>query len=862
MWITPRPLNATICTRPIRIAYLIPEAPSHELLDVLFSESLSRWGGRRTVLIPTSPQSIEPAYWALLNLWDADQIYSYVQLSESLESSIYSMFAPAELKYHGFVESDHPNDLRPELGHNFNFLSSLSLIPFIARRAEIRGNSVPEIVDKEPGYVTERDLADSFGFVSSGNCDCRLLPYARRLVVGKRPGQKIAQRFREHEASYIEPSALLETMGKHWNPFALTDLSDMFCPHLHHLAHGREGWNDHFSIVVGDEVADRLLFWNAQHRYRSGDGLSDMPLLRLSPKHFENGAPSWLKDWVAIRNHRHMDGNQAPQVVLRSCSIPKAQLAELAGLLGAQRMVLISTEQHTDPCLFGDCEKWVSGSRKGIYSSFPSIWSHPAENRRATIRLQNNALEVPLTPPWHIKDLPAPALSSGAWAVDLTIDRAEDHSPFVNKRHTWKWPRRLRLDQSVMSENYGAGRHFPALPLPIRPTEAGDLTALDCASWSRPTFFLPNDYGAFATALKCLSPGSPEEKKALESGAAPERFHRIAVSDKGRDLLGVLQFFGSFPEALSFLTNPFWLYVIRHLSPQEPSENEKNISDIAGRLQEILQDDTGGASNLKRLAKRALSLAARSFESQGEQLKAKPFEGLLTWAATVTGRKQAEVRECLEESVTYLRDRDFLWQGYGWTCSFCQHRNWIALRLLSPIAECEICRNKHSAPVAGSLHFRLNPFVYHAFSSTSAQEPVIWCLDILARRAMFSFAFAPSLELYRRERTGPETDLDIVAAVDGEIYFVEVKSSFAGVTSKDLEQLKLLAEDHRPDVIMLAVKAIKADAGKFVDIIEAFSCGMETKGVRFELLTLSEATPAAQRQIPLPNDKRMIWTMG
>ena len=91
--------------RPARIAYLIPEEPPHALLDTLIDESLSRWGGRRTPLIPTNGESVDLAYWGFLNLWDADIIYSYVKLSEELERRLFRLFAPSEVRLHsGLME--------------------------------------------------------------------------------------------------------------------------------------------------------------------------------------------------------------------------------------------------------------------------------------------------------------------------------------------------------------------------------------------------------------------------------------------------------------------------------------------------------------------------------------------------------------------------------------------------------------------------------------------------------------------------------------------------------------------------------------------------------------------------------------
>lgn len=448
--------------------------------------------------------------------------------------------------------------------------------------------------------------------------------------------------------------------------------------------------------------------------------------------------------------------------------------------------------------------------------------------------------------------------TSGIWAVDLCIDRAEDHSS--HEQHVWKWPRRLRLEQAIGFENYTSAAHLLVLPPLVRPTECGDLTIWDCASWTRPTLHLPSDYQAVACALARYVSGSMEEKKALKANLPGRRFDRVTVSDKGRDLLGVFQFFQSLPEALAFLTDAFWCDVIHRLSPEEPANNKKNISDLTGKLQKVIQQGAQETSDVEHLAKRALSLAARSFASQSEQLKSASFKDLLKWAAEVTGQKQSKIEKRLTESVTYLRDRGFLWQGFGWRCSFCQHHNWVPLERLSPIPKCEICRKPESSPVSGSLHFRLNPFVHHAFASTSAQEPVIWCLDQLARRARSSFAFAPTLNVYRPGKSNPETDLDLLAAVDGQVYVVEVKSSFAGVEAEVLEQLKRLADELRPDVVMLAVRAKESDAPEIVEMIGTFERGIND--VRFELLTLDGADqPTSHDKIALPTGEQMNWSV-
>ena len=60
--------------RPIKIAYIVPfeeESVNHNLLDAIFYESYTRWGGVYTLIIPSSPTSfLDPVYEAWLDFLD------------------------------------------------------------------------------------------------------------------------------------------------------------------------------------------------------------------------------------------------------------------------------------------------------------------------------------------------------------------------------------------------------------------------------------------------------------------------------------------------------------------------------------------------------------------------------------------------------------------------------------------------------------------------------------------------------------------------------------------------------------------------------------------------------------------------
>lgn len=864
MWTKTQPLNVDVSARPARIAYLIPESPAEELLDELVSESLSRWGGRRSPFIPTDGRTILPAYMALLDLWDADIIYSYVQLSDDLEDRLYRLFAPSEIQTHkGLNENEDEWNSRPDYAGNYEFVSSLSLIPLFERRAKAENSHFPQVTDKDYWGDENRDIDDTFGFISNSFTGRSLLPHASRICF--RPSQKHIQEVRPtiaHGISFVEDlDEFLTNIAKHPSILTLTKLADMICPHLNYLAKGRENWNDHLTIVVGDTADDRLLFWNAQQKYPALGVLEDLPVLRVSPKRLENGIPDWLAHWVHIRNHRHINGNHAPHTILRSCSLPKRQLDEIANSLNPKRHIMISSEHHPDPCLFGSCEKWTSKkNRRGRFQTpRPPTWIFPRVQRQARVRFRDSQFEVPLAPPWHIENFPSSILSRGVWAVELTIERAEDHSRYVLP-HFWKFPRRLRIETAFEFDNYGPNDFLVLLP-PCRPTADGNMTIWESSTWPRPILTVPTDFDAFTYAIVRMVPGSPEERRANDQNLSSSRFSGVALSDKGRDLLGVFQFFGSLPEALDFLTSSFWLKVIQSLSPEEPAHSKNNICKLAMQIREFLKIEGPKDAEFEQIAKRALFLASRSFVSESQQLKCANFETLFGWAPkSQNSTHRKKIKSELIKSITHLRNKGFLWQGFRWTCSFCQHNNWVPLDQLSAISFCEICRTPQASPVDRSLDFRLSPFVHHAFSSTSAQDSVIWCLKQLADRANQSFAFAPTLNMYCDGKTEPKTDLDIIATIDGKFYIVEVKSSFSGINQKSLDQLKYVGEILHPDFIIIAVNKENDCSKDILHIITEFRNHISNHDIDFELLTLDNSTKPDENYIPLPLNTNMKWS--
>jgi hypothetical protein len=868
MWTTNRTLSAKVLPRPAKIAYLVPEKPSHELLDEVIGESLSRWGGRRTPIIPTNGSDICEPYWKLLDYWDADIIYAFCELSEKLQDRLYYSFAPSELIVHYDLVSEQPN-YRPNYYGNYRFLSSLSLLPGFDRQPFSLEPVTPEILDNEFWTDDVRDFADSFGFLLRSCVSEHVNPHATRVSVRPKPLTNQARQSHERETKYFETvEQWIDAIAERPQTLMLSRLADTLCPTLKCWSDYQSGWNNHLTVVIGDEPSDRLLSWHAQHRYSGLNLFDDIPILRVSPTRLQAGIPDWLLAWITKRNCRHLDQNHMKRTILRSCSLPAPKLEAIATEIRERaKFIFIGTEQYDDPSAVftGETDREAPGQ-----------WSFP-NTKAIELRFTANELDLPMVSPSHLPDQKPAQLVHGIWAVNLTIDRLEDHSQFDNQPHVWTFPRRLRLEQSVKLENYAkdlAARFSQVRPPPPRPSREGDLTIWESAGWTRPVLILPNDFAAFSKAISEIPHESPEMQRRLKAAGPdrhqvfPFRFSDVSISDKGRDLLGVLQFFDSLPEALMYLNDQFWIRTITRLLPEELEEKKKYVKEISKLIADSLPTDKDTQFDGSLIAKRALQLAAQSYSSQ--QIKTYTFETLLSDAkefSTVEQDRGDQLKHELVSSVTHLRNNGFLWQGFWWKCGMCEHENWLSLERLTSVSSCEICRRGKSSPVDGNLHFRLSPFVQHAFAASSSQGPVLWCLEQLATRAHLSdfrrktksFSFAPALNLFTDSETQPWTDIDITANVNGQIVLVEVKKSWAGVTQKTLNQLYDLGHKLRPNVVLLAVQS-NLPENDFLENLQMLRRNLSEDDVMFAWITPNEETESTFFSLALPYSRKMTWS--
>ncbi|WP_426131678.1 hypothetical protein [Pararhizobium sp. PWRC1-1] len=837
MWTTDKTRRANITPRPLRVAYLVPLDPSHTLLDVLFAESMSRWGGRRTPIIITDGSSIATTDWAFLDLWDADVIYSYVPLDDTLREQIAFCLAPATIDVHKTLddwEDDYALRPRQELLHSA--LKVTSVLPRLARHQEVRRGKINEVLDREAGSDVARDLADSFGFLSDASIHVNLGLNARRLSYRGAGKEEQAPRFRGDDViSYVSDiSDLEERLSKDGALLLPSQMSDMFCPYLNGLSHAAS-WEDRLTLVIGDEQVDRLLFWNAIHHYKALDVFRSSQIFRFGLPRVQGSLPAWIKYLCGgVRNSRRLGGNGAANVKIISASLPVDMLEAVSNRVGASPGTMSSFARlkgsSFEPFADNDPRKEYQHSM----ISWPAwLWGGPRNSQ--SVKIDRNEIDLPCVRPWHTEDFPLGPTTVGSWLCDIDMQRAEDHSRYSNVEHRWIFPRRLALHRGVRMENYGA--KTLGLQPPTRPTERGSLSVWEDMQWNRPTLRIPQDINAFRQALFYHHPNSVAEQNQHQAGGPAYRISDISVSGKGRDLLGVLKFFHNLNEAAVFLTNRYILNVISRLAPTDTSQDTRRTKDLTAELARRFKDKAPNDEDFNRAAKRVLELAARWVQKDtkaSEYLSYKVLRQILSQTV-----KKSEEREGLDDCLKFLRNQSFLLQGYGWKCRRCRHPNWVGLEQMANNFECVICAAVEDAPVGGDedTHFRLNSFVSAAFGPASAQDAVIWCVALLLESANHSFMLTPTLDIRDKANFPKGTDLDVLACVDGKVHLYEVKRSFAGIDQRQIDDLVQIATLLRPD---FAGFAVHNDSNKNVmepGQIQTLKERLQALGVEFVLVS-------------------------
>lgn len=843
-------ISVSVRPRPIRIAFLIElSEDSHPIIDEVFQYCFSIWSGRFSLIVPCIGNKPIPEFIPWLRAFDADLIYSYVNLSKADQFAFHEDFYPSVLQRHWEPKGDSRPRLTPEPA--MQALQVKSLMPLAGAASFMDGSRGVTIATGMGGWWDDRFIGDSFGLVSPQLRNAlrgSLSEFGSLLAaVPDNELQPREQYFNPPETTVSDEVSLLYHMARNRRIRSLSRVSALMSQRLDFYM-GR--WGNSFNIVVGNTVRDRILYWNARSLMPVGRDWDDVDLMIPREKFEDTAFVTQLREFLNHRNY--IGGGQGPRkATLRSVSLGESELASLAQVMTTGSSWITYGHEHiSDITDVRPRDKELDQVR---LASSGSAFRPTNTWQDQNFSGDDIALGAPV--PEHVRHVP-PSIANadlGLWALDVDIDRSINHSPFSNLRHKWRLPRRLRVTGAFLGA-YGLSDHNSPIVYP-RTSASGHLTLFAAIGCQTPTVHLPSDHHAILYALR-VGRAWPSFDRFGEDGTPPERLcARAERSPAGRYFWGVYQLFGDLKTAGSFLLHSFWRKQLKELgaTDQRTEERQRRVEVQLKKRIGARAFDPSKSDKLATLANIVLQEAdtvrATVRSLRWDKLKSDFDELVEDYISRHPSRIKEEQNEedeaderhgyaaYLKSFVQELCSLGALHQGYEHTCRQCLHRSWTAIADLKSQITCEVCHSEEPAPVDRAWQFRLNGFLREALQRHGI-GPLFWVLNKFQQNNSTSFWFDGPLNIFFDDEAAlknrPNTDVDLTIIENGVVRMCEVKQSerqFLDPEGLAQTMLKL-----RPDIAMIAV--MESDSDSLRAKFARFSKILEGSGIKAEILTL------------------------
>jgi len=836
--------------RPARIAFFVDRNEvSHRELDGIFTACGGLWGGRFSLIVPCVDREPLPEFLEWLETYDADFLYSYVDFADRTVHALHERFYPSVLVKH-HVEQDRHDVYAKRPTLPLVPLSVRTVLPLASGTSFGRPLEAIGLVDTWDEALSAGFLRDTFG--AATECLGQSLPrayaaFAHEVRVATPGGVGAVRSGPDVE---VVPSLVALTQRLTGDP-KVSGALQLAASYAPRFMVRRHPWSSTFSLVVGDTFDDRLMHWNARYLWPS-ERAGDLVCARLPRAAFDDAefiaAFSLL---LRERNRVYGERGEEPSVVLRSMSIPQAELENLAPHLRIPPPRHLTVEARHVPS-YAD---WIPTTPQlaEAYFEGDQTWRGAARPAWTETAYSNRELRLTVPHPSHLASVPADLResSTGTWAVDIDLERVVDNSPYSNVVHRWTLPRRLRMAGAFVKRYAlfeGGGLTGTA-----RVSRRGYLVAFSAAHTRLPLIQLPDDEAAVRFALTQGADWSAFDPLRQEPQQAVQQCRVAIASSHGRYFRGTYAFFRELNYARHVLMHAYWFEQFGTMgasSRRTPAIEER----VSNRLKKQFRN---GSVDLRNAAE--LHRATEIVLQEAESLRATPYD--LSWSSLDERFRALQEREgltadkvigtTLEEWLESQRDafvaavqdlcqREILHQGQRYTCQKCLNKIWIAIDNMRRSIVCPVCGNESPASVNREWHFRLNAFVAASLRDYGAW-PLFWVLSRLQRHSDESFYFVGPLEIYLNEENArdkkPATDLDLVIVQGGRVRMVEAKQS---VRKLDSVQFANTVLKLRPDIATLAV--MEPENNEILQRFAEFSNALADSGIRPELLTFDAAT--------------------
>lgn len=764
-WNRPDSLGKTVeakaRNRPVKIAYLVPTedtADTHMILDAVFFESYTRWGGVYTLIVPTtSGEFLAEDYGKWLKFYDPDFVYSYVGLDAPFVDTIDNLCCPIALLKHEIRDQTGREttwrNFLPDWHHYIQAVSSISCIqspssyPQHPHEDRAREITVFTQYRMEP---TNRFLADNFGTgLHTHNVTYPIAGFFRTLCLVPETLPERENVGSERCVSQLDAFRAISDR-KATAIARLATVNSAGMPRFRYTS-----WSTEFLLIVGDTPLDRINFWNSRHL---GASWNDAPnSMIVSSTHFDD--EDFVKGIGTYLNHNNFlgGGNGPRYAMMFSASVPKDRLEESRRKLQYRTYNSVQISRAAGPNVLPSARELDERIQDTSSDS-------------STLKLTEDFSEATATEPAHFLYVP-PQLrgwTRGQWIVELDIQRHNNLSRFSNVTDSWTLPKRRKIARAFTERlakptNDGRLALVPLIPnFPFGRQSVKNPLTYEITLPSDDTFFRH-------LALAHFQFPADDLREANKKNG----YLDLAISNKGRNLRGVISLFDDLHTAYEILTNKYW----RTILAKAKQETKTPRTFTWNQLSSVLPNDR---ETIQRLTEQL------RFDQRG---KAKKY-------------LQASLKDTLEHLVRLK----VIFQVAHWRCTFCGHTNSRSFDKIKLENDCDVCATRYLSPIDIEWRYELSEFVHRSLQ-THFGLPVLWTLGALQdRMGSGSFWYLPEVDLFESDDSNDKNEIDILCMLAGEFVAVEVKQSATSFLndSEALDKFVEVAKKLRPDVAMLS----------------------------------------------------------